>query len=217
MGGYGSGRWRRGRPVVESCLTITPKKVPPGCGNLRWSCGGRPAGSVHYETECIEDYSGRITDVVAVTLTYTTTGDDPRTITERIPLTSTPLPSGGRRWWFVCRFNVQERQGGELRIISGGCGNLAGKIYLPPGGRHFACRKCWRLAYTSAQEARNPNTNPFMRELAGAMGCSPRDIQREFNREDRENQRKTNGEKLADNRQTTANAINQHESPRSPL
>ncbi len=27
-----------------------------------------------------------------------------------------------------------------------------GKLYLPPGGRHYGCRACYELSYESAQE-----------------------------------------------------------------
>ena len=27
-----------------------------------------------------------------------------------------------------------------------------GKLYLPPGGRHYGCRVCYELTYESAQE-----------------------------------------------------------------
>ncbi len=57
----------------------------------------------------------------------------------RVRLTTTPLPWGGVRWAFLCP-NLS-------------CGRACRKLYLPRGGRHFACRMCYRLTYQSAQEA----------------------------------------------------------------
>jgi hypothetical protein len=31
------------------------------------------------------------------------------------------------------------------------CNRRAGKLYLPPGGRYFGCRQCYRLTYISCQ------------------------------------------------------------------
>lgn len=58
-------------------------------------------------------------------------------------VTSTPLPWGGRRWWFACplvRDNVP-------------CGRRCGKLYLPPGASYVGCRRCHRLTYASRRES----------------------------------------------------------------
>jgi hypothetical protein len=61
----------------------------------------------------------------------------------RVRLTTTPLPWGGVRWWFICPLTVNGRS----------CWRRCGKLYLPPGGRYFGCRLCYDLTYKSAQEA----------------------------------------------------------------
>jgi hypothetical protein len=60
-----------------------------------------------------------------------------------VGLTTTPLPWGGVRWWFLCP------------LVRNGlpCGRRMGKLYLPPGGRYFGCRHCYDLTYTSCQES----------------------------------------------------------------
>ena len=40
------------------------------------------------------------------------------------------------RWWFVCP----------------SCNRRCGCLYLPPGARRFACRRCHDLTYTAQQE-----------------------------------------------------------------
>ena len=56
----------------------------------------------------------------------------------RVERVSMPQPFGGRRWWFVCP------------LVN--CYRRCGKLYLPPGGRYYGCRQCYRLTYESVQE-----------------------------------------------------------------
>jgi hypothetical protein len=83
----------------------------------------------------------------ALRLTYTVgrEGREQAPMDYVVPLVTTALTSGGRRWWFRC---VACRAGGPP------CGRRVGKLYLPPGGRVFACRRCHDLAYTSGRESR---------------------------------------------------------------
>ena len=47
-----------------------------------------------------------------------------------VGLTTTPLPGGGLRWWFLCPL-----------VVSGvPWGRRVGKLYMPPGGRYFGWR-----------------------------------------------------------------------------
>ncbi len=57
---------------------------------------------------------------------------------QEIEITSIPSPlqQGKRRFYFQCAE----------------CGKRVGKIYLPPGGDRFACRRCHGLTYRSCQE-----------------------------------------------------------------
>jgi hypothetical protein len=57
---------------------------------------------------------------------------------------------GGLRWYFLCPLIVD----GEP------CQRRAGKLYLPPGGHYFGCRRCYGLTYTSRKESRRKVTGP---------------------------------------------------------
>jgi len=83
-----------------------------------------------------------------------------------VGLTTTPLPWGGVRWWFVCPL-----------VVSGqACGRRVGKLYLPPGGRYFGCRHCYDLTYTSCQESHK--FDGLYRMLAAETETSPAMVKR---------------------------------------
>jgi hypothetical protein len=53
--------------------------------------------------------------------------------TAELRFVTTTQPFGGLRWWFLCPR----------------CATRRAKLYVRLGGRHFACRECHRLRYTS--------------------------------------------------------------------
>ena len=59
-----------------------------------------------------------------------------------VDLVSTRANYGGLRWWFICPGVVAERC----------CGCRVRKLYLAPGQKSFACRRCSDLCYTSQRE-----------------------------------------------------------------
>jgi hypothetical protein len=59
----------------------------------------------------------------------------------RLDLVSTCPNYGGQRWWFVC-------PGG----VSGACRRRVRKLYVAPGEKYFACRRCCDLRYASQRE-----------------------------------------------------------------
>jgi hypothetical protein len=143
MGGYGSGRKREKERVVEDCRVLSvgtlqrDKLLLEGLhasGLLTWTntATGEKLSSVGYEVDTIDAAAG----FIRLHYTMTRTGE---AVDYRVRLTTTPLPWGGVRWAFLCPGMT--------------CGRACRKLYLPPGGRHFACRLCYRLTYTSAQEA----------------------------------------------------------------
>jgi hypothetical protein len=73
---------------------------------------------------------------------------------------------GGVRWWFLCPL--------------AGCGRRVAKLYLPPGGRYFGCRRCHRLTYTSCQES--GQFRALYGRLAAEMGTDPATARRVFGR-----------------------------------
>jgi hypothetical protein len=77
--------------------------------------------------------------LLVLSYTFTATG---QAVEEPVPLESTPMRFGGVRWWGRCPLVVGGRP----------CQRRVRKLYLPPGGRYFGCRSCYRLTYRSAQE-----------------------------------------------------------------
>jgi hypothetical protein len=153
MGGFWSGRWGYGgksdaRTLVEDCRSLDINRLARegvvranarSSGNWRWSHQGVEVASVGYEADTTESVSGTLR------LRYTVKRRaEVQDLHYPISLVTTPLPSGGRRWWFLC---PASRNGGPA------CGRRVGKLYLPPGGTVFACRHCHRLAYTSSRES----------------------------------------------------------------
>jgi len=141
MGGYGSGYRCGGKTTVERCLSMSAVKLmqdgsfQPNVSHfgasLSWrnTLTGERRGGIGYESDCNDD-SG------TMRLRYTR-GDE--SLDYRVRVTTTRTAWGALRWWFAC----------PLR----GCGRRAGKLYLPPGRRHFGCRRCHDLTYKSCQES----------------------------------------------------------------
>ena len=72
---------------------------------------------------------------------------------QNIPLAHTASPSGGRRLCFQC----------PIESELGNCRLPCRKLYLPPGGRCFGCRRCHDLTYTSVQK-RDPRVERLRRD-----------------------------------------------------
>jgi hypothetical protein len=125
-----------GRFVQEG--VITPNRSARG--SWQWSRNGERVADVGYEVETRADAG-------SLRLRYTVGRDGQERSAQDyvIPLETTVLVSGGRRWWFWC---VACRGGGPP------CRRRVAKLYLPPGGVIFACRRCYDLAYTSSRESR---------------------------------------------------------------
>jgi hypothetical protein len=79
-----------------------------------------------------------------------------------IPLTTTPQPFGGCRWWFVCPST-------RGRVC---------KLYLPPGAARFASRRAYRLGYRCQRET--PADRALSREfkLRRQLGCEHSEIRK---------------------------------------
>jgi hypothetical protein len=75
-----------------------------------------------------------------------------------VDLVSTRANYGGLRWWFICPGVVAERC----------CGCRVRKLYLAPGQKSFACRRCSDLCYTSQRE------NDMTRALSKAQAIRVR-------------------------------------------
>ena len=143
MGGYGSGR-SGGRPTVESGLTLDLQRLFKSgwlkadartSGLLRWTLvsTGEETASIGFESNL-----GQETGYVQLCWTSTIQrSGEKRQCENRITLTTSPQPFGGRRWLFVCPHT----------------GDNATKLHLPPGADTFASRKAYRLGYRSQRES----------------------------------------------------------------
>jgi hypothetical protein len=63
---------------------------------------------------------------------------DSYSIREPIELRAETIANGGHRWWFACP----------------SCDGRRGTLYLPPGEKYFACRRCHGLVYDSQMRTR---------------------------------------------------------------
>lgn len=143
MGGYGSGRpgWRA---RVEDCHALditcmTRDGIFDGddrrSGSVSWSdpYTGKEFASIGFELDSARGW---------MCLRYRLARED-ESIDFEVPLTTTELPWGGVRWWFIC----------TLRRNGVDCGRRVSKLLLPPQGRLFGCRHCHDLTYKSCQES----------------------------------------------------------------
>lgn len=159
MGGPGSGNfdhWRRHpkKETVEECLSIDAnlwmregvlKAGTHSVGSLRWTYPGGGSFSVLHEVDTLDP------DRPFVWLWYSwvwTATQQQESAGYRVALTTTRPRFGGLRWWFVCPLVVNGRP----------CGRRVGKLYLPPSGRYFGCRRCHDLTYTSCQQSHKFDT-----------------------------------------------------------
>ncbi len=134
MGGYRSGI-RGYRTVVEDCLVLSIGDLkgnffPGGNGTISWTSGsGNKFASIGIAARFLERN---------VQVSYTiTAGGEKQDVEETIGLTTTSPFYGGTRYYFVCH----------------SCHKRADKLYLPPEGKYFRCRKCYNLTYQSCRDA----------------------------------------------------------------
>ena len=142
MGGPGSGsgyRWRS-RSTVEDCRSIDIRRfqragyIPgPSWFNWQWSQDG----------ERVADIAVRVAGQYEVVLSYRSRSygeEEWESVEQHIPLEWTDCHIGGQRPWFVCS------------VFRSGvyCGRRVAKLHA--GGKLFACRHCYNLAYQSQHE-----------------------------------------------------------------
>lgn len=172
MGGYGSGRWNwyTKRVTVEECLVLSAdvltrhRLLGPDrheSGTVIWTntATGEKVSSIGYELNTL--------DMTSPWLRLEYSLDKiKKHVDYRIHLTTTALPWGGIRWWFLC----------PLAPAGWSCSRRVGKLYLPPRGRYYGCRHCYKLTYTSCQESRR--LDGLYRLLAATAGTDLGTIKR---------------------------------------
>ena len=180
MGGYGSGRQGLASPkqTVESCLVLSAARLQRdrmivagrrGTGILTWTRvrTGEKVAAAGYSVSTLDGEP----PTIRLDYTWTRWGEDQGEHMEYpVGLTTTPLPWGGVRWWFVCP------------LVRNGvpCGRRVGKLYLPPGARYFGCRHCHGLTYMSCQESHK--FDGLYRMLAAETGTPPAVVKGLLNR-----------------------------------
>lgn len=162
MGGFGSGRKRSRKSTVEECrqLDIARFPVTEFTQHSNWpsiiswkNYAGEVTGRVGYTCEPLGDGSA------ILHFSYTMTRDENKIeVTEQIPVRTTRPFFGGIRWWFICP-----------AIIAGkNCQLRVRKLYIPPGGRYFACRICYNLTYESVR-THDGRVSSFIRNPGALM------------------------------------------------
>ena len=135
MGGYGSGRRYDSRDTTGSYLQLDVRRlqrdgalVPGRASTRQWSRNGEGVGSINL----IMKPSG-------LTLSYRqrSYGEEWQQMEYTVGVEWTRCNYGGERAWFLCPAR--------------GCGQRVAILY---GGKIFACRRCYGLAYESQQEDR---------------------------------------------------------------
>jgi hypothetical protein len=134
MGGDGSGAWTRSntKGAVESRRSIDVRTwqrgelLYPG-NSFSWSFSEH--GSITVQVEL---------GLVRLKYSIQPLDEEEQSIDDPIRLLSTPCNYGGQRRWFVCP--------GQS------CGKRVAVLYQ--GGKHFRCRRCCGLAYSSQREDR---------------------------------------------------------------
>jgi hypothetical protein len=134
------GRWAgSGKITCESQLAIDVRRWHRtghiGSGmwfSCSWTRDGEPCGNIHAQAS---KYS--------VTLAYRIRqfDGDWESVRQTVPIVWTGCPFGGERPWFKC---VTYADGVY-------CGRRVAKLYA--AGRLFACRHCYRLAFSSQHES----------------------------------------------------------------
>jgi hypothetical protein len=146
VGNENSGRWSSAgvKTTVEECYALDIADwcreglLQPGmCRSALWgwreAMTGRVTRRISYGVDIRVDPHARLVYQIPRTGEY---------VIYRLDLVSTSPNYGGQRWWFVCRGLGWERS----------CGRRVRKLYLAPGQKYFACRRCCDLRYASQCE-----------------------------------------------------------------
>ena len=160
MGGWGSGR-QGGRPTKENSLVVDLglmlrsgwiRDGASGSGLLRWLRNDEEYATTSHR------YDMRDPNNASLTLIYRRRryGEDWTSREQRIRLSYTVPPYGGRRWWMLCPVN----------------GDRIGKLYLPSGGDIFAGRRAWRIAYQSQRITERDRVFEALFRLQRKLGCT---------------------------------------------
>jgi hypothetical protein len=148
-----------GKAIVESCPSIDVLDLhrrgylqSAQCFSLAWTCDGELMASIYVRTESH-----------CVILHYSSVSHDESlsNVEQRVAIVWTPCHFGGQRPFFLCSFDAKGAQ----------CGRQVSKLY--GGGRLFACRHCYRLAYASQRETVSQRGRRKAQKIRMRLGGSP--------------------------------------------
>lgn len=133
MGGYGSGRRWGARDTTSDYLRMDVRFMERqgylgafGVGSLHWSRRGERFATINFRSE---------SDCVILSYKHRSRNDEWESLEYPVMLERTTCNYGGFRSWFLCPAR--------------GCGKRVATLF---GGRIFACRKCYGLAYESQRQ-----------------------------------------------------------------
>ena len=135
MGGINSGRRDQGgKDTTDDCRSLDvrwfQRKGLLAAGrsaDVNWSRNGKKEAAISVRAE---------SDRVILDYRHQRGGDEWKSQNYPVRIEWTSCNYGGARAWFICPAQ--------------GCGRRVAKLYL--GGTIFACRHCYRLAYSSQRE-----------------------------------------------------------------
>ena len=134
MGGCGSGRRGGARDTTGEYLRMDVRFMERQgylrafcAGSLYWSRRGERFASINFRAE---------PDRIVLSYRNRARGEEWESLEYPVPLERTPCNYGGFRPWFLCPAR--------------GCGRRTATLF---GGRIFACRRCYGLAYESQRQS----------------------------------------------------------------
>ena len=149
MGGYGSDHRITRKATVEECRAVDIAVLPVSdfAEQSTWprvitwrNYKDEVTASIGYRCEPQDSGSA----ILRFSYSVTRNSNEIK-IEEAVPIMTTRPHFGGVRWWFIC----------PLVSDGGECWRRVRKIYLPPGGRYFGCRACYKLTYESVRSHDN--------------------------------------------------------------
>ena len=152
MGGTGSGRWtyHDKRRTVEECWAMSISEVErvldlskPGSISDLFRPTIPKTGKRMSPVRCMPKVGDDGKPLLGLSYTVKDRQGLEHRLEEVVRLQTTRPNFGGVRWWFSCPHMLDGKE----------CGRRVGKLYRPPGGRYFACRRCLELTYESCQKS----------------------------------------------------------------
>lgn len=154
MGGFGSGR-KFGADCTDDYRSIDVRRwqrdgylVPGQYLDWQWTRNGEKVAAI-----CVKVEIGQLRLIYS----YRRNGDDWESLDYPVCLQTTACHYGGERYWFTCP--------------AAGCGRRVAVLFL--GGKIFACRHCYRLAYKSQREAHDDRATRKADKIRAKLNWQP--------------------------------------------